>query len=182
MEKTDAQLLEGLERRDEAALRLVIDRYGSVVYGAARWLVKDEGIAEEVAQDTFVTLWKKPEAVNLSKGSLKSFLTGVARHKAIDRIRSAEAYARNTGGPEMTMPPAAVDVTETIVERDALIEALNRLTEVQREALVLAYLGGRTYREVAHELDIPEGTAKTRLRDGLTALRRCMAPLEAATA
>jgi RNA polymerase sigma-70 factor (ECF subfamily) len=179
MDRTDAQLLEGLERRDEDALRATIDRYGALVFGAARWLVKDEGSAEEVAQDTFVTLWRRPGAVDPSKGNLRSFLTGVAKHKAIDRIRSAAVHARTLEATASSSHEVASDIGDTVVERSSLMQALARLTHVQREALVLAYLGGRTYKEVARELDIPEGTAKTRLRDGLIALRSAMLPVEA---
>ena len=176
---TDAELLRRIARRDEGALREVVDRYGPVVFGAARWLVRDEGIAEEVAQDAFVTLWKKPTAVDPAKGNLRSFLTGVTKHKAIDRIRSAEAHDRHLGGAAATSPPITPDIGDVVAERSALVHALERLSPVQREALVLAYLGGRTYKEVAQELAIPEGTAKTRLRDGLTALRSSMATVEA---
>ena len=175
---SDAELLARMARRDEAALRLTIERYGAVVFGAARWLVRDEGIAEEVAQDTFIALWKRPGAVDPAKGNLRSFLTGIAKYKAIDRIRSASSAAR-TLDAAATVHPVASDISDAVVERRALIEALDRLSEVQREALVLAYLGGRTYKEVAVELAIPEGTAKTRLRDGLKALRANMSRVEA---
>jgi RNA polymerase sigma-70 factor (ECF subfamily) len=179
MEWTDAELLERLAMRDEQALRVTIDRYGAIVFGAARWLVKDEGTAEEVAQDTFVTLWRRPGAVDPSKGNLRSFLTGVAKHKAIDRIRSAAAHARTIETTATSPQEVASDIGDTVAERGSLLQALSRLTHVQREALVLAYLGGRTYKEVARELDVPEGTAKTRLRDGLMALRSALLPMEA---
>ena len=157
-------------------MREAIDRFGPAVLGIARWLLKDEGLAEEAAQDTFVSLWKKPDAVNLERGTLMGFLTGVARHKAIDRIRSAETWRRNTASMVEALDdmPRSVDTTVTIEDRDLLVTALSRLSKPQREAIVLAYLGGRTYREVATELGIPEGTAKTRLRDGLIALRRSL--------
>ena len=176
VERSDAALIEALLRRDESALREVIARYGSGVLGTTRWLVKDESLAEEAAQDTFVSLWKRPGAVDLDRGTLLSFLTGVARHKAIDRIRSTETWRRHMASmvdvlEDMSLPE---DVTGAIDDRDVLITALSRLSKAQREAIVLAYFGGRTYREVAAELGIPEGTAKTRLRDGLIALRRSL--------
>lgn len=176
---TDAELLRRIAQRDDGALREVVERYGSIVFGAARWLVRDEGMAEEVAQDTFVTLWKKPGAVDPAKGNLRSFLTGVAKHKAVDRIRSAEAYERHLGRTATPPPVDPTDIGDVIVQRSTLVEALGRLSPVQREALVLAYLGGRTYKEVAKELAIPEGTAKTRLRDGLIALRSSFLRVEA---
>ena len=183
-ERSDAALIEAMNRRDESALSEVIARFGPAVLGTTRWLLKDEGLAEEAAQDTFVSLWKRPSAVDLGKGTLMSFLTGVARHKAIDRIRSAEKWRRNTASLTDALDdmPHLDDSTRSIDDRDYLVSALSRLSETQREAIVLAYLGGRTYREVATELGIPEGTAKTRLRDGLIALRRLLERRVEATA
>ena len=160
-------------------MRQVIDTYGGVVFGMARRVLTDPQLAEEVAQDSFVALWRRPGAFDPDRGSLKSFLLGVARNKAIDAVRREEAgkRARDSLAAEVEMASAAPSGSEQVVsleEQQEMRDVLARLSEVQREAIVLAYFGGRTYREVATELGIPEGTAKTRLRDGLTRMRELM--------
>ena len=175
----DRELVERLLERDEAALRQVIDTYGGVVFGMARRVLQDPQLAEEVAQDSFVALWRRPGAFDPDRGSLQSFLVGVARNKAIDAVRREEAgkRARDSLAAEMDVASETTSGSEHIVrveEQQEMRGVLARLSEVQREAIVLAYFGGRTYREVASELGIPEGTAKTRLRDGLLKMRELM--------
>jgi RNA polymerase sigma-70 factor, ECF subfamily len=171
--KAGARLATRLLDRDESALRSVIDAHGGAVYGVARRIVAEPSLAEEVAQDVFLAMWRRPGAYDPQRGSLQSFLVGVARNKAIDLVRREEALkrARDALAAEFEVTAEAPSGVE---ERDEVQTALAQLSEVQREALVLAYFGGRTYREVAIELDIPEGTAKTRLRDGLIRLRELM--------
>jgi len=101
---------------------------------------------------------------------------GVTRNKAIDLVRHEESLKRTkdallTEAGAASEGRSANEPTLGMEERDELRSALSTLSEVQREAVTLAYFGGRTYREVAEELEIPEGTAKTRLRDGLAKLR-----------
>jgi RNA polymerase sigma-70 factor, ECF subfamily len=177
----EAALADRLLRRDETALREVIARYGGVVFGMARRVVADPNLAEEVAQDTFVALWRRPGAFDSERGSLQAFLLGVARNKAVDLVRREESLRRRRESliAEATSNTEATDEQLAGVDdREEVRRALGELSEVQREAVVLAYFGGRTYREVAVELEIPEGTAKTRLRDGLIKLRELLASYE----
>jgi RNA polymerase sigma-70 factor, ECF subfamily len=170
----DLDLVEGLLARDEGRLREAIAVYGPAVYGMARRVLAEPGMAEEVAQDTFLALWRRPGAFNPERGSLKSFLVAVARNKAIDMVRKQAALRRAHDellaefSSEMDGP--TIDLDEAADVR----QSLKKISPEQREAIVLAYFGGRTYREVASELSIPEGTAKTRLRDGLRKLREAM--------
>ena len=173
----ETRLVERLLSRDEGALREAIAGYGGVVLGMARRVLGDSNLAEEVAQDTFVALWNRPGAFDPSRGSLAAFLVGVTRNKAIDLVRKEESARRTKDAlfaEAEAAPSATPDSSEVWVERQDVRTALESLSEVQREALVLAYYGGRTYREVAEELGIPEGTAKTRLRDGLLRLRETL--------
>lgn len=162
--------------RDESALGEVIDAYGGLVFGMARRVLADAGMAEEVAQDVFVALWRRPGAFDAARGSLQGFLMGVARNKAIDVVRREETRkkAREALISEQETTSTVDSATEQIDERQRVTAALAGLSGPQREAVVLAYYGGRTYREVAAELGIPEGTAKTRLRDGLGKLRELL--------
>jgi RNA polymerase sigma-70 factor (ECF subfamily) len=175
-EHEDLELARRLLERDESALRRAIDIYGEAVYGMARRVLLDQALAEEVAQDTFLALWRRPGAFDASRGSLQAFLAGIARNKAIDAVRKEESARRSKDAliAAAEEPSANASGDEYVEERHEMLAALRELSDVQREAIVLAYFGGRTYREVADELGIPEGTAKTRLRDGLTRLRQVL--------
>jgi len=176
--RDDVELAQRLFARDERALRQVIAAYGAVVNGMARRVVADPTLAEEIAQDTFVALWRRPGAFDPERGSLQAFLLGVARNKAIDRVRKEESLKRTKESLQAEAETSSITTApgSGIEERQEVRDALGQLTDVQREALVLAYFGGRTYREVAEELGVPEGTAKTRMRDGLIRLRELMQP------
>jgi RNA polymerase sigma-70 factor (ECF subfamily) len=170
---SDEEILERLLARDETTFRSVVEGHGSAVYGIARRVLADPNLAEEVAQDTFVALWRRPGAFDPARGNLRSFLLVVARNKAVDLVRREEARKRATESL-LKEAAAASEIAvqdEHIEDRAEIRKALSQLSLVQREAIVLAYFGGRTYREVALELKIPEGTAKTRLRDGLVKLK-----------
>ena len=172
-------LINRLLERDEDALREVMSTYGGLVFAMAKRVVADPTMAEEVAQDAFLALWRRPSSFNSDRGSLQSFLLGVTRNKAIDLVRHEESLkkAKDALIAEAEATSEGESPNELAVgmeERDELRAALFSISEVQREALVLAYFGGRTYREVADELGIPEGTAKTRLRDGLAKLRQVL--------
>jgi RNA polymerase sigma-70 factor (ECF subfamily) len=178
--REDRALIDRLLERDEDALREVMTIYGGLVFAMARRVVADPTMAEEVAQDAFLALWRRPSSYNSDRGSLQSFLLGVTRNKAIDLVRHEESLkkAKDALVTEAEATSEGESPTELAVgmeERDELRAALLAISEVQREAVVLAYFGGRTYREVADELGIPEGTAKTRLRDGLAKLRQVLA-------
>ncbi len=171
---SDDDLVERLLARDERALQDVIETHGAAVYGMARRILGDSALADEVAQDTFMAVWRRPGAFDSSRGTLRGFVLGVAHNKAVDLVRKEQRLSRakdaliHEAGSQSESP--AHD--ESIARRDEMTTALAHLSSVQKEALVLAYFGGRTYREVAEELGIPEGTAKTRLRDGLANLKR----------
>lgn len=174
---TDTLLVRAICEGDEGGLRAAIAKYGAHVHGTALQISRHPMLAEEVAQDTFVMLWRKPGSYNPHRGSLKAFLTAVARNKAIDAVRREQAsrkkeslVAETKNWLETTMPTDPNDGLDEIGIRTAL----NRLPRLKKEALFLAYLRGLTYREVSEVLDIPEGTAKTRIRDALLRLRSSM--------
>jgi RNA polymerase sigma-70 factor (ECF subfamily) len=174
---TDALLVRAICEGDESGLRAAVAKYGAYVHGIALQVLRHPMLAEEVAQDTFVMLWRKPGSYDPHRGSLKAFLTAVARNKAIDGVRREQAIrkkeslvAETTSWLETTMPTDPSDGLDGIGIRTAL----NSLPRLKKEALFLAYFRGLTYREVSEVLDIPEGTAKTRIRDALIHLRSSM--------
>ena len=175
MGSTDGEIVERLMARDEDALREVMSTHGSSVFGMAKRIIADANWAEEVAQDTFIALWRRPGSFDPARGSLRTFLLGVARNKAVDLVRKETRIRRNVDEIIVQTQERDEEVTlDASDERAEVRSAMKSLTDVQREAIVLAYFGGYTYREVAKHLDIPEGTAKSRLRDALLKMRRAL--------
>ena len=174
---TDASLVRAISEGDEGGLRAAVAKYGPFVHGAALHILRHPMLAEEVAQDTFVMLWRKPGSYNPHRGSLRAYLTAVARNKAIDAVRHEQVIrereslaAETTRWLETAMRPDPSDGEDGI----AIRTSLKSLPQSKRKALFLAYFCGLTYREVSEVLDIPEGTAKTRIRDALIHLRSSM--------
>lgn len=159
---------------DEASFGVFYDLSASLVYGVVLGVVKDPAIAEEVTQEVFLELWRLAPRFDSSKGSPKSWAATIAHRRAVDRVRS-EQSRRTREDRDRQRTPAEYDVVseevEQQLEQEHVVDALAQLTETQREAVTLAYYGGYTYREVAVLLDVPEGTIKTRIRDGLIKLR-----------
>ncbi|MEA2505871.1 MAG: hypothetical protein QOH48_489 [Actinomycetota bacterium] len=175
-EGPDAEIAGRIREREESALREVVAEHGGRVLGIARRVLRDPARAEEVAQDTFVALWTRPEAFDPARGSLRSFLAGVAHHKAVDQIRKQEVRDRTTG--KLLEADGGLAGAGSIHDADTGAEvrrAVRALSPKLRETLFLAFYMGFTYREVALELGIPEGTAKSRIRDALSHLRHELA-------
>ena len=172
------ELLKACGRGDEAAFARMYDATASRVFGLALRVVRDPAQAEEVAQETFLEIWRSSGRFDPAKGSPLGWLLTIAHRKAVDRVRSAQASTRrDTSYHEQNRP---VDHDSTAEAATASLDArrvrgaLGSLTDVQREALELAYFGGYTHTEVATMLELPLGTAKTRIRDGLIRLRDTM--------
>ena len=163
---------------DENALCEVYDQFSSYVYGLALRVIGDPRAAEDVTQDVFVNLWERPQAFDPSRGSLRTWLGTLAHRRAVDYVRREEARRRRDRHDAATSigPPDVDEMATALVTAERVRAALDALPEQQREAIDLAYFGGKTYREVATVLGIPEGTAKSRLRLGL---RRIADALEA---
>jgi RNA polymerase sigma-70 factor (ECF subfamily) len=173
-----AELLRGCGRADEAAFARLYDATSSRVFGLALRVVRDPAQAEEVAQEAFLEIWRTSARFDPAKGSPLGWLLTITHRKAVDRVRSAEATSRRDA--TYHEQNQAVDHDTTAEAATASLEArrvrtaLASLTPVQREAVELAYFGGYTHTEVAAMLDLPVGTAKTRIRDGLIRLRDTM--------
>jgi len=164
---------------DQAALGEVYDQYSSFVFGLARRVIGDPRAAEDVSQEVFLHLWEHPEVFDPARGSLRTWLGTLTHRRSVDYVRREEARRRRGQREASRRPVSIPDVDEmamALVTAERVRAALDVLPPEQREAIDLAYFGGRTYREVAEALGIPEGTAKSRLRLGL---RRVAEALEA---
>ena len=173
-----AELLRLSSRGDEQAFARLYDATSSRVFGLAVRVVRDPAQAEEVTQEAFLEIWRTASRFDPQRGSALSWLLTITHRKAVDRVRSAEAATRrDTTYHEQNQPvdhDSTAEAAHASLEAHRVRGALAALTEVQREAVGLAYFGGYTHTEVATMLDLPVGTAKTRIRDGLIRLRDAM--------
>lgn len=161
---------ERLAEREESALGEVYDQYSSYVYGLAVRVIGDACAAEDVVQEVFLCVWERPEAFDPARGSLRTWLGMLSHRRAVDYVRREEARRRRATREASRRPAAIPDVEEiatALVNAERVRAALDVLPDDQRRAIQLAYFGGKTYRQVAEVLGIPEGTAKSRLRLGL---------------
>jgi RNA polymerase sigma-70 factor (ECF subfamily) len=173
-----AELLKACARGDESAFAQVYDATSARAVGLALRVVRDRAQAEEVAQEAYLDIWKNSGRFDPAKGSPLGWLLTIVHRKAVDRVRSAEAATRRDATYHHQNQPVEHDSTAEAatasLEARRVRQALGDLTEVQRQALELAYFGGYTHTEVATMLELPVGTAKTRIRDGLIRLRDTM--------
>ncbi len=168
-------LLRRAGRGDQAAFGELYDALSPLVYGVVLKVVRDPSQAEEVAQEVFVELWRLAARFDGTKGNAKTWAATLAHRRAIDRVRSEQASrvrhdrdANQTIRVERDVVAAEV---ESSLDQVRVRRALLQLSELQREAVELAYFGGHTYREVAVLLEVAEGTVKSRIRDGMIRLR-----------
>jgi len=172
---SDRKLVARIAAGDGGALAEAYQAHGGLVFGLARRVLRDETFAEDVTQEVFTALWQHPDGFDARRGSLRTWLGLLAHRRSVDRVRAeARRARRETRADEMDRPEAGQDVVDRrfteqwIAER--VRDALAQLPTEQRDAVVLAYYRGRSYREVAIELAIPEGTAKSRVRLALRKL------------
>ncbi|MGY0489781.1 sigma-70 family RNA polymerase sigma factor [Streptomyces sp. WG-D5] len=163
---------------DEAAFASVYDMVMGSVLGTVRAVLRDLAQSEEVAQEILVEVWRTAPRYRSDRGTAINWILTLAHRRAIDRVRSVEAAtARDRKAALLDHMPEFDHVTEQVearLEREQVRRCLRTLTEIQRQAVTLAYYRGLTYRQVAEALTVPLGTVKTRLRDGLIRLRDCL--------
>jgi len=172
------ELLRLAGRGDERAFAQLYDATAARVFGLAVRIVRDPAQAEEVAQESFLDIWRTSARFDPDRGSAIAWMLTIVHRKSVDRVRSAEASSRRESTYHQQNQPVAHDATaeaaQASMEARRVRGALAALTAVQREAVELAYFGGYTHTEVATMLELPVGTAKTRIRDGLIRLRDTM--------
>ena len=158
-----------LMARDGDTLGGIYDQYASFVYGLALRVTGDRRAAEDVSQDVFTALWERPAAFDPARGSLRTWLATLAHRRSVDYVRREEARRRRAerAASRGVVPPDVEDMATALVTAELVRAALDTLPPDQQRAIQLAYFGGKTYRQVAEVLGIPEGTAKSRLRLGL---------------
>jgi RNA polymerase sigma-70 factor (ECF subfamily) len=182
LSEADGSLVDRIVAGDDGALGHVYDRYGSLVYGVARRVTNSTAAAEEITQEVFVQLWEHADRFDPAKGSLRAFLGAITHRRAVDwvrgEIRRRDRESRTARDAATGTATTLADITAELSNQDTAAKvraAVETLPLEQREAVVLAYFGGLTFREVAATLGLPEGTAKSRLRLGLAKLSNVLA-------
>ncbi|HET8785494.1 MAG TPA: sigma-70 family RNA polymerase sigma factor [Candidatus Limnocylindrales bacterium] len=197
---TDSVLVNEILGGSQLALERLYDRHGPAVYASAMQTSRDEWIATEVVQETFLTLWDHADRFDPARGELRSWLMTIARNRTIDRLRAAGRHDRAASfstigrtadtdqpisewladagdliaaGTAEPLPEVAATERET---RLAIKAAIADLDPVEQQVIVLAYDDGLTQSEIAASLGWPIGTVKTRTRRALRHLREQMTP------
>jgi len=173
-----AELLARVARGDDHAFRQLYDVVAPRVWGVVLHVLRDHAQSEEVTQEVLVEVWRTASRFDQARGSALAWVTTMAHRRAVDRVRSSEAASRRDRATADRYVPRPYDeVAEQATlrwERQQVRRCIGMLTEVQRESVLLAFYRGYTYPEVASLLDVPLGTIKTRMRDGLIRLRDCL--------
>jgi RNA polymerase sigma-70 factor (ECF subfamily) len=171
-----AGLLSLVARGDTGAYEAVYDQVVPVVFGTVRRVLRDPAQSEEVAQEVLVQIWRYASRYDPAQGSPAAWICTIAHRRAVDRVRSNQ---RSADRERHGVPPAAqanpvAEAVEVDLDYQRVRRCLATLSELQRQAIVLAYYRGYSYSEVASLLGVPSGTIKTRMRDGLIRLRDCL--------
>lgn len=176
-EASDGQLVTSIARYSEVALAEVYRRHGGAVYGLARRVLQNATEAEDVTQEVFLRLWNEPDRFDPARGSLRSFLLAQAHGRAVDAVRSTNARRLREARDAVRTAEGAYDLQREawdLALADQVARAMGALPDEERRAIELAYFDGHTYREVATLLDQPEGTVKSRIRNGMRRMRAAL--------
>jgi len=171
-------LLRRVAQQDTAAFAELYDATRSRVYGMVCRVLRDRGYSEETTQDVYLQVWRTAESYDPASGSALAWLLTLAHRRAVDRVRAEQAATqRNSRYGATTIERDTDDVTDAVIsgdERRRVAACLDGLTEVQRECIELAYYQGMTYVQVSERLSANLATVKSRMRDGMRALRNCL--------
>lgn len=177
MGEADHELIRRIAERDPGAFEELYRRYAPAAYGIALRVVRDRGLAEEVAHESFMAVWTAPESYDPARGRFRSFFLSLVHHRAVDVVRKEERLRdreRRVNRPEVPDE----DVSETVAEeadladrRREVREALDALPKEQRDVIELMYFRGWTQSKIARETGIPLGTVKTRALAAMRKLR-----------
>jgi RNA polymerase sigma-70 factor (ECF subfamily) len=169
----DRALRQRLIDGDELAMAELYQRHSGVVLGLAQKITRNRTLAEDVAQEVFVRLWKRPDRFDPDRGALRSYLLTQTHGRAVDLIRSESSRRIREDREAALESHPAVSIEDEVVELhmgEHIRRALEDLPTGERRAIEMAYFGGQSYRQVAALLGEAEGTVKSRIRNGMTRL------------
>jgi RNA polymerase sigma-70 factor (ECF subfamily) len=184
-QERDRDIMARIQARDASALSELYDNYNRLLFGLILSILKKREEAEDTLQEVFTQIWEKAEQFDLERGTVYTWIVSLTRNKSIDRLRSKvykEQKKQSTSlDNEDVFYPLYSDETDpleqTILTDRAKIvrDALDKISDKQRKVLQVAYFNGMTQSEISEEYDIPLGTVKTRMRDGMMKLRELLA-------
>jgi len=180
----DEALMQRLFVRDLDAFRTLYARYSTLVYSTCLRVVRDTQIAEDMVQEIFLRVWRKPESFAADRGRFTTWLTSVSRNRAVDEVRSRnrrfrheaaspEEQEREFPDDDANDPALTAELSD---QRRMILTAMADLPADQRDVINLAYFGGLTQQEISDRLSQPLGTVKTRIRLGMQKLRVALMP------
>jgi RNA polymerase sigma factor (sigma-70 family) len=175
----DSELVELVAQKDAGALEALYERYGRAAYSLARRILTEETLAQDVVQEVFLSLWRDARRFDAGRGTVATYLLSMTHHRAVDVVRREENLRRwrtSDEGLELEADPKVrvEDEVLTSERRAEVRSALQELPPAQREALLLAYFGGYTQREVAALVGVPLGTVKTRMAAGMRKMKEAL--------
>jgi RNA polymerase sigma-70 factor (ECF subfamily) len=169
----DGLLLTRIQRGEEAAMATLFDRYSKVVYSVALRVLRDPAAAEDVLQDIFMQIWRKPESFVSSRGSMGGWLAVVARNRSIDSLRRRKP-SDSVDEIALASPYNLAEEAERSVMMERARGVMIGLPPEQRKVVEMAFFDGLTHSEIAELTGDPLGTIKTRIRTALLVLRKAM--------
>ena len=179
----DQELLILIAQHSRDALSVLYDRYAGAVYSLAARKLQDAGAAEEVTQDTFFNIWRRASSYRPERGKVTAWLFSIGHNRIIDELRRRRRRQEKLVYQDVSLLNQLADehgdptlYAAREMQRSKIMEALTSLRSEQREVVLLAYYGGLTHSEIAHRLEQPLGTVKTRMRLALKKLRDVMGP------
>lgn len=172
---SDAVIASAIRSGDEQAMAQLYERYSSIVYAVALRVLGDTGAAEDVLQEVFLQLWRSPQAYDASRGSLPAWLAVITRNRAIDLLRKRRPDV-DIADVVVYCDPKMFRSAEWSGSLEKIRRGLSSMPAPQRGALEMAFFEGLTHMEIAEKTGDPLGTIKTRIRSGLTTLRKAFNP------
>ncbi len=180
--EADVLLVEQINTGDDQAFAIFYDRFAPGLFSMIYAILRDQKESEDVLQEAFIQMWKRTATYDASRSSLFTWSVMIARHKAIDRLRSRQRQSRLAEAvanePEDFIATAPSERADNLLarndDRERVRAALNQLGAAQREALDLAFFAGLTQTQISEKLGTPLGTVKARIRRGLMALREVL--------
>ena len=174
----DEQIVDLLAAGDPRAMEMLYDRYGRLAYALAYRVVNDAGAAEDVVQESFLSVWRQSHRFDAGRGGLRTWVCAIVHHRAVDRLRGRQSRSRLDvsfdSAPALSVPDGWQQVADGLT-RDAVLDALEKLPREQRETVELAYYGGLSQTEISQRMDAPLGTVKGRMRLALRRLHQLLA-------
>ena len=172
---TDQELILLLQKGDQRAIALILEKFGDALYGVIYRMVQSEAIAKDLMQDACVKIWKNGDKYDPNKGKLFTWLLRIARNTALDTIRTDKFKRQQTSESiEQTVFNSVAHSEEMQIADAGLQRVIRKLDEKYRQVIDLIYLQGYTQQEATKELDIPLGTVKSRVKIAIRELRKLL--------